>query len=442
MKIKKSILLFKILLFIILFIGCGKMFRFLLVDDTSSFTRIMMHEFYHQDQNIDILFVGSSHCYFSFVPAITDEIFDKNTFCAGSSAQQMGASYEIIKEADRLNNLEHIYLEVYHGLADYSPNKERTLMTSTYIVSDYMRPSLSKIHFLLKASSKEYYVNSFIPARRNWADFLDPDYVMTLIQKKTSDGYQSYSYDSVSTDTEQYMGKGYVTNNGYAPEYFFLSYYPLYPLGFSKDWENSLNKIIDFCAEKEIALTLVSAPLPTYTLEARGNYDVYIEKINQIIEGTDVDYYDFNLCKEDYIPNSTQIFRDSDHLNTDGATLFSNIFARFFTDEISKQDLFYNSYEEKSFHLDAAVFGLNYQDRPVENSSENLIRHVTVVSNRPDEMEYRILLNPEDSAPCLIQDFSKNREFELSPEEHGECTLSTRLVCDPENTLQTIIIAY
>ena len=102
----------------------------------------------------------------------------------------------------------------------------------------------------------------------------------------------------------------------------------------------------------------------------------------------------------------------------------------------------YNSYEEKSFHLDAAVFGLNYQDRPVENSSENLIRHVTVVSNRPDEMEYRILLNPEDSAPCLIQDFSKNREFELSPEEHGECTLSTRLVCDPENTLQTIIIAY
>lgn len=305
-----------------------------------------------------------------------------------------------------------------------------------------MRPSLSKVRFLLNASSKEHYANSFIPARRNWGNFLDPDYVMTLIQRKTSDGYRNYSYDSVSTDTEQYAGKGYVTNNGCAPEYFFLSYYPIYPQGFSKDWENSLNKIIDYCADKKIALTLVSAPLPTYTLEARGNYDVYIEKINQIIDGTDIDYYDFNLCKEDYIPNSTQIFHDSDHLNTDGAAIFSDIFSQFFTGRISEKDLFYHSYEEKSSCLEAAVFGLNYKDAPAEDPSETLIRHVTVVSNRPDEMEYRILLNPEDGVSYIVQDFSKNKDFEISPDEHGVCTLSIRLVSDPKNTLQTIKITY
>lgn len=442
MKTKKLILLLKIFLFIILFAGIGKLLRFLLVDDTTSFTRLMMHEFYHQEENIDVLFVGSSHCYFSFVPSVTDEIFGKNTFCAGSSAQQLDASYEIIKEADRLYDLDHIYLEVYHGLADYSPNKDRTLMTSTYIISDYLRPSLSKTLFLLRASSKEHYINSFISARRDWENFFDPDYVMTLIQRKTSPAYKNYAYDYVSEGAEQYRGKGYVTNNGYAPDYYFASYYPLYPKGFSKDWGISLNDIIDYCIRNDIPLTLVSVPMPGFTLTAMGNYDVYVEEINRIINERNIEYYDFNLCKEEFIPDTTAIFCDTDHLNTDGAEIFSTVFSKYFTGQISEKDLFYDSYEEKLSNLDPVVYGLNYQDRPANDSNETIVRYVTIVSGYTDDIEYRIVMNPENGKQYTVQDFSENKDFEISPEEHGVCKLTTRLTADPEGTVKIIKIPY
>ena len=84
--------------FIILFLFCGVGLRYLLTDDTRSYTRLMMHEFYRQE-NIDILFVGSSHCYEALDPEITDKLFQANTFNAGSSLQAQDASFALIREA-------------------------------------------------------------------------------------------------------------------------------------------------------------------------------------------------------------------------------------------------------------------------------------------------------------------------------------------------------
>lgn len=438
---KKLTVTLKLIFFSLLFISCGKLFRFLLVDDTSSYTRIMMHELYHQEENIDILFVGSSHCYFSFVPAITDEIFGVNTFNAGSSSQQMDASYELIREVAKENDLKQIYLEVYYRMGDTEEHKDRTLMTSTYLISDYMKPSLRKLAFLLQASSKEHYFNSFIIARRDWEKFFDSDYVMSLIQKKATPDYRNYEYTYVTKEGSAYMGKGYVTNDGVSPEYYFESCWPMYVEGFSEDWEKYLKKIIQFCDKEGIQLTLVAAPMPNYTLAGKGNYDDYGEKIAQIIDGTDVKYYDFNLCKEEYIPNTTAIFRESDHLNTQGAEIFSTVFAKFFTGQISEDALFYDSFKEKLENLEPMVFGISYQDRPVEGKEEP-VRYMEIVASRRSGMEYRIIMTPEEGEQYMVQDFSENRTFEISPNDHGVCTIVVRGITDSINDVLTIEIEY
>ena len=66
-----------------------------------------------------------------------------------------------------------------------------------------------------------------------------------------------------------------------------------------------------------------------------------------MIKDRKIDYYDFNLCKEEYIPSTSEIFKDYDHLNGEGAKIFSRIFARFVNGEISSDDLFYDSFNEK-----------------------------------------------------------------------------------------------
>ena len=99
--------------FVMIIILCLNILHWLVVDDTRSYTRLMMHEFYSQDQ-IDILFVGSSHCYGALDPEVTDPIFGLNTFNVGSSEQGLDASFALIREAVNRYNVKKIYLEMYY----------------------------------------------------------------------------------------------------------------------------------------------------------------------------------------------------------------------------------------------------------------------------------------------------------------------------------------
>ena len=75
-RMKKAILwlkrTFSWMAVIIIFLCSWKALRYCLNDDRSSYTRITMHEFYDQE-NIDTVFIGASHCYRAFVPSIFNE---------------------------------------------------------------------------------------------------------------------------------------------------------------------------------------------------------------------------------------------------------------------------------------------------------------------------------------------------------------------------------
>ena len=106
--IKKRIkIIASVLLFCILFGLAGKGFRYILTDDTDSYTRVTFHEMYEQE-NIDVLFAGSSHCYRSFIPEILDAELQMNTFNVGTSYQKMDGSLMVIREAARYNDIKQV----------------------------------------------------------------------------------------------------------------------------------------------------------------------------------------------------------------------------------------------------------------------------------------------------------------------------------------------
>lgn len=429
------------MLFCLVLIGCGKFFRYILIDDTASYTRITFHEMYEQD-NIDILFVGSSHCYRSFIPEIFDkELGGVNSFNVGSSSQALDGSYVIIKEAVKYYDIKHIYLELFYNVA-FGTYKNRTEMTQTYIISDYLRPSLDKVQYLLKASANDYYLNGFIVARRNWTKFFDADYVRNLIIKKGTDEYKNYEYTYVTGELEWYAGKGYVANktsieNG---DYFFSdSLSNIHFENISEDWCNSLEDIIAFCNEMNIKLTLISVPMPNYLLADVGNYDEYVKFVQQMVAGTGVNYYDFNLCKEEYFPNTSLLFMDNHHMNCYGAEKFSYLLCDFIKGEISEEELFYDSYEEKLENLEPTVFGISYHDN--KNDNGKLVRKCKIVSTGNDNLQYEISLSPTEGEPYKLQDFSDNEYFIIMPEEHGVITVAYRLNNLPDKK-QMVYISY
>ena len=402
-------------LFAGLFLLCGAGFRYLLVDDSQSYTRLMMHEFYHQD-NIDVLFAGSSHCYAALDPAVTDEIFGKNTFNAGSSLQALDASFALIREAAERYHLEHIYLEMYYLMAFNDNYKDREQLTGTYIISDYMRPSVNKARFLLEASSPKYYINSFLPARRNWEGLLHPAEIReTVLRKQTAD-YRHY------TPFAGYRAKGYVTNQGTIPGGLLLD-----TAGFdwfhaenaSEDWLRTLKEIIDYCEKRKIPLTLFSAPMTLFQTAGVGNYDDYIRMIQGLIEGTDADYVDFNLCREEYFDQDPSLFSDAGHLNEEGAAAFSRVFAEYFTGQISAEDLFYDSMAEKISSADPRILGLSFLD------SGDGMRKLKIVSTFPEGTMYSVNLTGGDGSSETLLDRSADPFFEISQSEHGTIHIQT-----------------
>lgn len=423
---KKVKIIVGCVLFFTAFVFIGEVLQYILVDDTNSYTRITFHEMYDQD-NIDILFVGSSHCYRSFIPEILDNnVGGLNTFNAGTSSQALDGSYIIIQEAAKRNDLQRIYLELYFNVG-FSSYKDRGQLTQTYIISDYLPFSMNRVCYLLNASQKKHYINSFIIARRSWEKIWDMEYIKNLINKKQTDIYREYGYEYVIGDTEWYAGKGFVANNASIREWniFMSAGWEKIPFTqITEDWMESLNDIIEFCSKKDIPLTLISAPMSNYYLASAGNYDEYVTLVNEIIKDTNVEYIDFNLCREEYIPNRSELFKDIDHLNYEGAKMFSSVFLDYLNGDVSEKELLYTSYKEKLENLEPTVFGIGYHDESRVNGET--VRKCKIISSR-EGIEYSIQLDYVEGESVAVQNYSGNKEFTILPDDHGVCTIQYRL---------------
>ncbi len=436
--------LFIIVLFIVLFLGIGEFLRYILIDDTHSFTRIMFHELYTSKENIDIAFVGSSHCMNSFVPSIIDKKLNVYSFNMGSSSQCLDGSYIMIQELCSFNKPKHIYLELYYGVPEREEYKDRTQMTNTYILSDYMRLSFRKFIYLLNASSKDYYVDGFILARRDWKKLFDLDYIFNIINKKQNESYKNYQWNK-KKQIADYVERGFVKYNNVKKNklnsywnegYCFLK--KATKLTEKNDWYKSLLQIIHYCKKKNIKLTFVIAPEAEWTVVKKENYQEYHDFIKNIADKYDLNFFDFNLCNAKYFnTNNLNLFYDIQHLNEIGAEQFSNLFADFINGKISKKELFYDTLQQKLDYEEPKVFGLG---RP-KDSVKLKNYEAYIISNREKEIEYKIEIKPTNSKTRLIQDYSLNKKFKLSSKEHGKLTVSWRLISNKDK-INVIVADY
>ena len=405
------------------FLGIWDILRYMIVDDTQSYTRVMMHEYYNQE-NIDLLFSGASLCYRSFDTQILDERLGVNTFNAGSSSQDLDASYYLIKDAVSRYDLDHIYLELSPIMALHMNIDERDTgkLYGTHIISDYMIPSISKTVYLLNASRPEYYVNSFFPARRNWEKLFDLDYVGALLKEKSGANYRNYGYDQLAHDTEYYAGKGYVASKVKVLEYAFYSTHGYTAL--------EIENIIHCCKNNGVELTLVCAPLSEHLLIAYEKYDVYHKMIEDIAIEEHVDFWDFNLTKEEYFSGRTEFFQDEAHLNLYGAEQFSDLVADLIAGHVDYDDTCYESVEARFEASEPGLCG-------VAHNLENM----KIIVNDSELFEYRIYAIPDEGREYLIQDFSSNIGFSVNEGEHGVLKVVARKI-DDERDVTEVKIKY
>lgn len=150
----------------ILFLFVCRILNFLYVEEDER-ARIMWHNFYEQEENIDYICVGSSHVYSAVNPEILTQKTGQNYYNMATGGQRLRESYYIIKEADHRHRLKGIYLELYfvpsiEGQGNYD---DFHTISSGWKNLDYRKLSFDKLDSFVHLNSPEYYIVQFFLLR-------------------------------------------------------------------------------------------------------------------------------------------------------------------------------------------------------------------------------------------------------------------------------------
>lgn len=402
------------LCFLCLFFGIEKIMEYALVNDANEWSRAMFHDFYTREENIDTLFLGSSHVYCGINPAIIEEATGESAFNMATPAQPLNGSYYLLKEADKYNDISHVYLELYFGQSTGEEGhfKKADQLPRNWRNTNYMKPSLNKLSYMLTMSEPSLTYMTFLPTRRYWTDSFEPEKIKETIQQKRTEAYADYYVENVLNGVvETYAEDGFYYSEHKAEGgvlYDVIMPEPFSENPMTEEAESYLRKIIEYCEKEQIELTLYSAPVTDYQASLYGEYDRYVEQVESIAAEYGLSYYDFNLCKEEYLDLTDDgLFRDKGHLNIWGAEIFSEFLADFFNGleegSLSQEQCFYPSYAEKIENGKERILGIVVEKE--ESGEENSCYKITPIHNLKDKkVEYYIYTMDENGNKHVICD--------------------------------------
>lgn len=417
-----------------IFVGISSILNYMYAARDSDWERNLWHYFYENKGEINNLYLGSSHVYSGINAAMLDDINGEHNFNLASARQRPVSSYFLLKEADRTNSLSHVYLELFYWCStndDFNPSSETQFYNDNWKNIDYMEFSCNKVEYMLRISESEKYIDTLFQFVRYRSHLGDWDYIKQTMESKRAEGYLAYDGDKQGY---RYSTKVFLDENRMIEQAGVSEKNPVGEI--SKKY---ICKIISYCKKRDIDITLFCVPIDELQLISTEHYDNYINEIKEIAEEYDVEFYDFNLAKEEYLPiHNNMYFRNTDHLNGEGADLFTPFFHEIVSgDPSDNKKFFYNSYEEKLQTMPPAIYGIYWKDS--ETAEE--VRIYEVASNREQGMEYRIILNPNRQEQIMIQDFMENKEFTRPKDEHGICTIVARMKDKPDD-IYTLEVNY
>lgn len=433
-----------------IFLGIVHALNYIYAGD-SEWERILWHNFYEDKGRIDNLYLGTSHVYSDINPMILDKLNGEYNFNLSTSAQSMNGTFYLLKEADRNNELKHVYVELYYYgnvKNEFGSDSVITEPHRNWANTDYMKISINKLAYMLSIAGPEKYSDVFLPFSRYRVNLNNLGQIRQKVDNKCQHDYltymRHYEFDD-GNGYEEYQRQGYInyTRVNLADETpalqdRILNYEPM-----GETAEKYLYKIMDYCQKRNIPVTLFVSSIGDLKLISTEGYDYYIDQVSGIAEEYQGPFYDFNLVKEEYLSlNLKECYRDEGHLNCFGAEIFTSFFNEVVSgDESENQKYFYNSYAEKLQETVPTIYGLYYQY--AENMTETLevIRVMHVASNRTSGMEYKITLTPDEGEQYVVQDFDENKEFTIPYGEKGICTIVARMKESPEE-IQTMEILY
>lgn len=316
------------------------------VNNSGDYTYQMMKEMYSQSQPVDMVFLGASHVYRGITPKSLESVLGGNVFNLGSSSQSSISSYYLLREILGSTDVKTVVFEV----TSRSMESEIDSQKAVRILSNYYKPSLNKQEYLSASFDHPIMLDDYfnvismqkeiavgIIKRVPFKKLFDPEY---------------YTYAPNTDANEYYSGKGFVysqvmmdrnsdiPNNEWIWEESQVDYNKI----------QTINDIITTCKQNGIEIIMISIPHHESMTLYNFNYQQAVNCFSKIAKEQEIPYWDFNLLKNSYLYLPDYMYKDFNHLNGEGADIFSKFFAEIYQDYKAGEDVdkyFFDTYNEK-----------------------------------------------------------------------------------------------
>lgn len=274
----------------------------------------MISEYYEQDKNHEVIFIGDCEVYANFSPMVMYEEQGITAYVRGSSQQLIWQSYQILKETLKYETPKVVVFNV-NSMRYGEPASE----AYNRLTIDKMKWSKEKVDIIQASMTEE---ENFI------------SYVLPIMR------YHS-RFDKLTEEDFEYLFKrkqntynGFLINKNIKPVESLPTQKKLANYKFDDICYEYLDKIRDLCKENNIELVLIKAPsLYPYW------YDEYEEQITNYAVKNGLEYYNLKLVVDEVgIDYSQDTYDGGLHLNLAGATKLSTYFSKVLKDKFQLTD--------------------------------------------------------------------------------------------------------
>lgn len=265
----------------------------------------MIAEYYDEEKNHDVIFIGDCEVYENFIPAVLWEEYGIHSYIRGSAQQLIWQSYYLLEETLKYETPEVVVFNIL-SMKYNTPQKE----AYNRMTIDGMKWSASKIGSIQASMTKD-------------EQFLD--YVFPILR------YHTRITELNRDDFKYLFHRDKVTFNGYymrvdvKPAEDVPKGRPLADYTFGETAYEYLDKITALCKEKGVQLVLIKAPsLYPYW------YDEWEVQMEEYAAKHELVYINFlELIEECGLDFTTDTYDAGLHLNLSGAKKASTWFGRF-----------------------------------------------------------------------------------------------------------------
>lgn len=344
----KAILVYPIVL-CLLFVASCSFFNFLLVPaKNSSIVEAVMTEAKNEDENIDMIFFGSSRTYRGINSYALSNNLNKNIFNIAYEKASFLTNYYLLKELYKTNKPEAVFVEI--STANFMREK------STEDIYAYQTLTGENKTEFAEVTELEYHELSLLNFTNYLDNFSNEKFIQNVKLKFKGD------YDICDTvrggDKIDYYGKGFLGVDKTIDDDKYLSL-PL-SYGSTETWDEStvnaiqlsyLTKIIDFCKLHNITVYLYCPPFPcSVTNEMLNAFSIFDEYVKENFTSKGIVYIDLAKTKKSLLTLNNSCFYDANHCNLHGANeiapILTNVISDLENNTYNSQNYFYDTFQD------------------------------------------------------------------------------------------------